>query len=101
MSYSIDLRKRVIAHVSCGGSKSEASRLFGVGRPTIYRWLSLSDLTPRPAKTRTGKLDKTKLAAHVREHPDVLLRERAAEFGVTPSGMWRALRRMRIRKKND
>jgi transposase len=101
MSYSIDLRKRVIAHVSSGGSKAEASRLFGVGRPTVYRWLSLSDLTPRPAKTRNGKLDKTKLTMHVRSHPDVLLRERAAEFGVTPSGMWRALQKLRISKKND
>jgi transposase len=101
MSYSIDLRKRVLAHVSEGGSKAEASRLFGVGRPTIYRWLSLSDLTPGPAKTRKRKLDKAQLALHVRSHPEALLRERAAAFGVTPSGMWRALRKMRISKKND
>ena len=101
MSYSIDLRKRVVAHVSQGGSKAEASRIFGVGRPTIYRWLSMSDLTPRPAKTRRRKLDKERLAKHVQAHPDRLLRERATEFGVTPSGMWRALRRMRISKKND
>ncbi len=101
MSYSIDLRKRVVAHVSLGGSKTEASRLFGVGRPTIYRWLSMSDLTPRPAQTRKRKLDKERLMQHIQAHPDALLRERAMEFGVTPSGMWRALRRLRVSKKND
>ena len=101
MSYSIDLRKRVVGHISGGGSKAEASRIFGVGRPTIYRWLSMADLTPRPAKTRKRKLDKDRLANHVETHPDALLRERAAEFGVTPSGMWRALKRLRISKKND
>ncbi len=102
MSYSVDLRERVVAYVSGGGSKTEASRIFGVGRPTIYRWLSMSDLRPRPAKTRKRKLDKDQVAKHVEMYPDALLRERAAEFGVTPSGMWRALRKMRIScKKND
>lgn len=101
MSYSMDLRKRVVAHVKSGGSKVDASRIFGVGRPTIYRWLSAKDLSPHPAKTRKRKLDKERLAQHVQTHPDWLLRERAAEFGVTPSGMWRALTRLRITKKND
>lgn len=101
MSYSVDMRKRVVAYVTSGGSKCEASRIFGIGRDTLYRWLSMDDLSPRPAKTRHRVIDKERLMAHVRAHPDALLRERALEFGVTPSGLWRAMRRLGLRKKND
>ena len=36
MSYSIDLRQRVVDFVRQGGSKSEAARLFGVSRGRVY-----------------------------------------------------------------
>lgn len=101
MSHSIDLRERVVEFVSAGGSQTEASALFVVSRKTIYHWLHRSTLSPTPRLVRNGRINKAKLLAHVREHPDALLRERAAEFGVTPSGMWRSLRRMRVSKKND
>lgn len=101
MSYSVDLRVQAVKFVAEGGRQIEASRVFGVSRKTIYNWLSSDDLTPHPSKSRQGKLDTSKLVAHVREHPDALLRERAATFKVTPSGMWRALRRLGMRKKND
>jgi transposase len=101
MSYSVDLRKRVLGYISQGHTKYEASEVFGVGRATIYRWLSAEDLSPRPAKTRHRKLDKAALAAHVREHSDMILRERAAYFGVHTNAIWYALQRMKISKKND
>jgi transposase len=101
MSYSIDFRTLVVDYVRGGGLKSEASRLFGVCRPTIYHWLSAEDLTPRPAKTRKRKLDKVALAAHVRDHSDMLLRERAAHFGVRVNSIGVALQKLRISKKND
>lgn len=101
MSYSMDLRERTVKFVRDGGSRTEASRLFGIDRKTIFHWLHRSDLSPTPRRIRKGKIDKLKLVSHVQVHPDTLLRERAAEFGVTPSGMWRALTRLRISKKND
>lgn len=101
MSYSIDFRQRVVAYVNEGGSKVEAARIFGVGRDTIYRWLSADDISPCPAKTRNRKLDKLALAKHVEEYPDMILRERAAHFGVRINAVWVALRKLRIRKKND
>ena len=101
MSYSVDLRERVVEYVSNGGSKVEASRLFAIGRGTIYRWLSAGDLSPRPAKTRKRKLDKAALAAHVRDYPDWVLRERAEHFGVRINSIWTALQKLRITKKND
>jgi putative transposase len=101
MSYSIDLRERTVKFVRGGGSQTEASRLFGVSRKTIFHWLHRTDLAPTPRRIRQGKIDKARLVSHVRAHPDALLRERAAEFGVSPSGMWRAMRRLGMRKKND
>jgi transposase len=101
MSYSMDLRERTVKFVRDGGSRTEASQLFGVDRKTIYHWLTRADLSPTPRRIRKGKIDKLKLVSHVQAYPDRLLRERAAEFGVTPSGVWRALTRLRISKKND
>ena len=40
MTYSLDLRARVIEYVEQGGSKTKAATLFQVGRATIYRWIS-------------------------------------------------------------
>ena len=101
MSYSIDFRQRVVRYVKEGGSKAEASRLFGIERRTLYHWLSAKDLSPRPATTRKRKLDKAVLAAHVRDYPDWVLRERAEHFGVHINSIWTALQKLRITKKND
>ena len=101
MSYSIDLRDRVLSYIEEGGTKYEASRLFGVGRATIYRWLKRPFLAPTPCATRQRMIDKARLAAHVRDYPDLLLRERAIVFSVTPSGLWRAMRKQGFGKKNN
>jgi transposase len=101
MSYSVDLRERVVAYVAQGGTKVEAAEIFEVGRRRIYRWLASEDLSPKPAKTRRRKLDKTLLAAHVREHSDMILRERAEHFGVRVNAVWVALQQIKISKKND
>lgn len=101
MSYSVDLRERTVKYVQAGGSRTQASRLFGVSRKTLFHWLHRPTLLPAPRSVRQGKIDKSKLLSHVQSYPDALLRERAVAFGVTPSGMWRALHRLDIRKKND
>ncbi|MDB9506320.1 IS630 transposase-related protein [Microcystis aeruginosa CS-338/01] len=36
MSYSLDLRKKVIDYVENGGSITKAAALFNTGRATIY-----------------------------------------------------------------
>ena len=100
MAYGIDYRRRVLSFVQEGGSKLEAARLFKVHPDTIYEWLKRGDdLSPRPAMTRRRKLDKAALARHVREHDDMLLRERAAHFGVHINAIWVALKKMKAVKK--
>ena len=101
MSYSIDLRERVLDYVRGGGSQVEASRIFRVTRKTIYNWLQRETLSPKPHGSRHRKIDKQALAEHVRDYPDALLRERALIFGVDPSCISRALKRLNFTKKND
>lgn len=101
MTYSIDLRERVVDYVRSGGSQAEASRLFKVTSRSIYNWLRSDDLCPKAHTQRRRKLSKECLAAHVRDFPDALLRERAAHFNVSIPSIWAALRKMNIVKKND
>ena len=99
MSYSIDLRQRVVAFVQEGGSKAEAARRFQVSLWCIFNWMQRKDLQPCPALRRVRKLNWQALKAHVQAHPDALLRERAAHFNVHINAIWYALSQMKISYK--
>ena len=88
MTYSTDLRRRVIARVRSGDGKSAACRLFGISRSTLHSWLNRADLSPSQNGFRHRKLNRKDFERHVADHPDALQRERAAHFKVsaTPSG---------------
>ena len=40
MSYSLDFRQKVINFAENGGKITKAAHTFGIGRASIYRWLS-------------------------------------------------------------
>lgn len=101
MHYPITFRRKVLRHIEEGMSKREAARLFKISPQTLYNWLSRADLQPNLAKYRHRKIDKAKLRAHVKEHPDMLLRERAHIFKVSISGLSYALKTMKIVKKKN
>ena len=102
MTYHTPHRIAVLSFIKEGGSKAEASRTFNISRDTIYRWLKMENVAPQPPpKTRHRKIDKVALVSHVKENPDMLLRERAALFGVKASSMSYALRKLGISKKNS
>jgi putative transposase len=104
MICSIDLRERVIAFIENGGKKLEASRRFDVCRPTIDSWLLLKKETgslanpPLPARS-WRKLNPEVLLAYVKAHPDGMLEDYAAHFHTSSSGIWRALKRLKITRK--
>ena len=101
MTYSTDFRRRVIARVQSGDSKSAACRLFGISRSTLHSWLGRPDLSPSQGGPRRRKLDRHAFGRHVSEHPDALQRERAAHFKVSVGSIRHALGRMgATRKKN-
>ena len=99
MSYSLDLRKKVIHYIKNGGSISSAARIYKVGRSTIYRWLGRVELAPTKVARRRRKLDGQALEQDVKENPDLRLCDRAQKWGVHISSISFALRPMKITRK--
>jgi transposase len=82
MTYSLDLRQRVMDFVASGGGKTEAARRFSVGRQTVYDWLKREDLAPKRYVRTKMKLDPEALRAYVAENDDAYLYEIGAHFSV-------------------
>lgn len=103
MTYSTDLRKRVLDFIESGGKKSEASRRFSVDRSTIYRWLGAQDplSTEKPGPKNMRCLDETALKKHVADFPDLTHSERATHFGVSESSIGYGLRKLGIHRKKN
>ena len=72
MSYSSDLRKRVLDFLNTGGSKAEASRTYSVSRTCIYNWLDAEDplRCQKPGPRGPHRLDYNALKQHVADFPD-------------------------------
>jgi len=77
MSYSLDLRIRVIDYIENGGSITKAAKLFQVVRASIYRWLNREKLSATKVKRRNRKLDWSALRKDVEENPESRLIDRA------------------------
>lgn len=99
MTYSVDLRKRVVEFIAGGGKKSEAARRFSVGRKTIYNWLNRDDIAPKKHGIRKRKIDRELLLLDVQQYPDKILRERAAMFGVNKENIRRMLKKLKVSHK--
>ena len=100
MSYSADLRNRVVSYVKAGGSKIEAARRFDISRRTVYNWLASVNLPPKPRAPHARKFDLGALRRHVQEYPDAILSERAQQFGVSISTIWYHLNQMNLCRRN-
>jgi transposase len=70
MSYSLDFRQKVINFVENGGTITKAAHKFGIGRPSIYRWLSRPKLSATKVKSRQRKLDWKELEKDVKQNPE-------------------------------
>jgi len=103
MTYSIDFRERVISHITEGGSKASASRLYKLSLDTIHRWWrDRDDLAPKRKNLKQGyKIDSVKLAQLIEAHPDMMLKELAQGLGVSINSVFHSLKVMGYsRKKN-
>lgn len=101
MSYSIDLRKRVVAALGKGKSISAVARQFDVARSTVRDW-------HQRAKQDRLKPDKTGPQSNVKLTPadlELIRRKTQQQSGITlaelctlvsvdvvPSTIWRAMR---------
>ena len=70
MSYILDFRQKVINFVGNGGTITKAAHIFGIGRASIYRWLSRPKLSATKVKSRQIKLDWKELETDVKQNPE-------------------------------
>ncbi len=102
MTYSLDFRQKVIDYIESGGKITTATKVFGIGRASIYRWLERKELEATKVKHRHRKLDWKELEKYIQQNPDVKLKLIAEKFGVSTTAIWAALKKMKItRKKNS
>ena len=102
----MDLRIRVLEYLSRGHTQPEARQVFGVGRKSIDNWLCLKEKSGSVAMQRRGrrqpsKFEETRLREYVAAHPDDHLSEIASFFKGTASGVYRALKRLKITRKKS
>ena len=94
MSYSIDLKKRVVSFIEEGGSKVEATKRFSVRRRTVFKWMKKKrergTLANKKRVSSPRKLQEEKLKKYIKIHPDHYLREIAVIFKVTPEAVFYA-----------
>lgn len=103
MSYSVDLRERVLKFIEKGGTKTMAVQVFGVGRATIYEWINKREkrgtLEDPPPKRPWKKIDPQKLLSLVQTSPDLELSDYAKEFNVSPAAVAKAMKKLKITRK--
>ena len=101
MTYSTDLRKRVLDFINNGGSKAAAEQTFGISRRTIYNWLEAEDpfASDKPGPKGPRHIDYEALGQHVSDFPDATLAERAKHFSVSTNGIFYALTKLNITRK--
>ena len=70
MPYSLDFRQKVINFIENGGMITKVEHTFGIGRASIYRWLSRPKLEATKVKSRQIKLDWKELEKDVKQNPE-------------------------------
>jgi transposase len=111
---SADFRERLVAALDAGLAPSEAARLFGVDRRTVFRWRARhrrgESLAEQPRSGRPPKLDPARyeqLRAVVLTHPDATLPEHVARLAavtgvsLSPSHLSRLLAKLGLRLKKE
>jgi transposase len=101
MAYSLDFRKRVFDIKQKENlSFAKASKRFGIGIRTLFRWQKCIEPKTKRNKPAT-KIDMRTLQQDVKQHPDAYLSERAERFDVSISCVFYALRRLNISLKKN
>ena len=70
MLYSLYFRQKVINFVENGSTLTKAAHTFGIGRASIYRWLSRPTLEATKVKICQKKLDWKELEKDVKQNPE-------------------------------
>ena len=101
-AHPLELRERIVAFVKKGGSKTQASVLFNVGRRSVYRYLEAeknASLAPKAWGGSAKKFETEPLLRDVKLRPDATLAQRAKVLGVNPASVWKRLRQLGVTLK--
>lgn len=105
--YSDDLRVAALAYYDKGGvTQQEVSKIFGIAAKTLSNWLRLrkeGEFSRRAAQKKllAYKLDEAALRQYISDNSDAYNREIGDYFGVHPTTIFYARKRLGItRKKN-
>lgn len=101
MTYPLKFRERVLTLKKEERlSYAQTAKRFKVGVTTLQRWEK--KIEPEIGRNKPSvKIDMEALRKDVEQYPDSYQKERAARFGVSPTGIRHALRRLQVtRKKN-
>lgn len=107
MSYSTDLRKRVVNYViEKNKSMRSASKVFDIHYNTVKDWVKIfkktGELSPKPILGKQPtKINLSNLKKQVLEHPDWFQHEHAKTFEVTQSAISKALAKLGITCKKN
>ena len=103
MSYSKDLREKVIVYLCEGHTQREARDTFHISLTAINRWnqqyTKTGELVDKKPFRTFKKLDPEKLKAYVKEHPDAYLQEIGDAFGCSDTAVMKAFQRLGISRK--
>ena len=101
MTHALSFRKHVLKIKEQEKMNlKEASERFKVGMASMARWMKrLEPKTHRHKPTR--KIDMAALRHDIEKYPDAYQYERAKRLGVTPHGIWHALKRFGVSYKKN
>lgn len=102
MTYSLDLRKRVLRYLKDGHTQKEAANVFAVYPKTVTNWVKKDkegSLAAKKRENKPRKLDYEQLIKYIKTEPDAYLREIAKEFKVSITAIFYACKRLKITLK--
>lgn len=99
MTYSLDFREKVLEIRNKQNiSIFKVAKLFKISKTTIMNWIKNIHAKKNRNKP-TITIDIKKLKEDIRKYPDAYQYERAQRLGVTKSGIYHILKRLRVTYK--
>jgi len=101
--YSVDLREKVLEYLKKVKNKKAASKIFGVGIATVYRWVAQykkkGNVKPKKKLHSFKRVDLEELKIFIENNPDLFLSEIGEHFSVSPQAIFYACKRAKITRK--
>ena len=103
MAYDNRFKKRAIEYHEEGNSRRKTAKTFDISPNTLNTWLNEykkhGEFLNKPRPANNTKLTEEALLEYFADNGDSYQEETAKHFGVSQSGISRALKRLKITRK--